>query len=368
MSTSVHVCARCTDNFIVNSKLVTCKLCENSYHLQCVQIKDQVLKVIKDCDNLFWYCDDCVSCVNEKLDIVKSIKLLEQQTKQCVKNSTDILKSLDNENIVSPAKNDWSSVVKKKNNNLPPLLIKPKKASQDSAITKQVVTQKINPSDLSISVKKLKSVGQGTVVIECNDSESLKKLQTSAVAKLSEDYNVELPKTSNPKIVIVGLHEKYLDSEDNFVARLKRQSNLLNGEENNVEIIRKYIPRNKKLLNVVLEVSPAFFRDIIKSGKIFIDWESFPVYEYVGVLRCYKCWRYGHKAANCHQKNIVCPLCNKNHRSSDCSASVHECTNCKYASEVLKIPGVDFKHTVFDKNCISYKKAQENVKSRTQYI
>lgn len=43
-------------------------------------------------------------------------------------------------------------------------------------------------------------------------------------------------------------------------------------------------------------------------------------------------------------------------------------TACKHAHEVLKIPNIDYRHTVFDKKCLCFQRAQERAKSRVQYI
>lgn len=366
MSTGEHVCAHCSDNFIVNSKVISCKLCSDFFHSQCLQIKDSVLKILKENNNLFWYCDTCVVVVNEKLDTAKLINKLEAKTQECINNSAELLKSFENSNEKTD-KNDWVTVVKKKKK-IPPLVITPKNAGQDSSKTKQAVTQKINPSNISIAVNKIKPSGHGSVIIECNDDKSLKKLQDIALTELSEEYNVELPKAGNPKIMIVGISENYLSEENDFAEKILRQCNTLSTEENEIKIVRKYLPKNKKLYNVVLEVSSSYFRDVMKTGKIFIGWESFPVYEYFGILRCFKCWRFGHKAAVCRQAHNICPMCSGNHKSTECVAQSHQCANCKYACEVLKVPNIDFKHTVFDKNCISYRNAQEKAKSRINYI
>lgn len=315
--------------------------------------------------NLFWYCDQCVETVNERLDIARRIDKLEQQTKEHAKTSADIIKKLDSANNGTKENNTWADTVKR--NSFPPLIITPKDENQDSDATKKVVTQKINPENLSIAVKKIKSTSRGTVVIECNDGESLEKLQNTVVAELSDEYKIELPKTTSPKIMVIGIPEKHLDSDENFITKIKGQSKLMDGEETSIRVVKKYIPRNRKLYNVILEANPEVFKEIMKNGRIFIEWESFHVYEHVSVLRCYNCWKYGHKAANCRHEGIVCPLCSQDHKSNECKSTSQECTNCKFAAEVLKIPNVDFNHTVFDRNCVCYIKAQEKTKARTQY-
>lgn len=292
---------------------------------------------------------------------------LELQVAENRLNTTEILKKLEHTSVTNKEQPQWSDIVKK--NPFPPLIIRPKQTDQHSNITKQAVIQNIDPSELSVEVNKFKSVGRGGIVIECGDTKSLQKLQDKAVTKLAENYTIEIPKIANPKVVVVGVHKEYVNNEEEFIKRVKNQSCLeVLGDDISVKVNRKYIPKNKQLHNIVLELSPKAFKCLTGSGKVYIDWDSFPVYEYVGVLRCYKCWKYGHKAVNCQQPNSVCPVCSQNHKSEDCKSNVKECINCKHASEVLKIPNIDYKHSVFDRNCICYIRAVEKARARTHYI
>lgn len=85
------------------------------------------------------------------------------------------------------------------------------------------------------------------------------------------------------------------------------------------------------------------------------------------MFRCFKCWRYRHKAKNYRSTDVVCLLWNGKHKSSDYKASSHECTNYKYAHDVLKVSNLDFAHTVFDKECKSFLRALELAKLRINY-
>lgn len=315
---------------------------------------------------MFWYCNECVVLVRDRLGIAKRLESLERHVVANNASATEILSKLENKSNSLDRENQWSSIVQR--NKFPPLIIKPKNTGQDSVATKKSVVNKINPSDLSVEIKKVKQVSQGRVFIECNDRESLKKLQDKVESELSDEYTVEIPKIANPKVLIVGIQEKFVNNEEEFIQRIKSQSSLAAVTQMDVKIIKKYIPKNKKLNNVVLEVTPEIFNCLLKHKRIYMEWESFPIYEYWGVIRCYKCWRYGHKAIHCRQQNIVCPLCNGKHKSDECKSDSLECTNCKYAHEVLKIPDIEYRHSVFNKECICFKRAQEKIRSRTQYI
>ena len=62
-------CNKCKDNFLVNSKSVTCSSCNGIFHNMCVKVRDSVSKVISDNSNVLWFCDVCLIKIK---DIVKS--------------------------------------------------------------------------------------------------------------------------------------------------------------------------------------------------------------------------------------------------------------------------------------------------------
>ena len=364
---SADVCTRCLDNFVVNTKNISCKVCEKKYHPGCVKLKDSLYKALNDCDNVLWFCDLCIGMVNEKLNITRQIMNLERKTDELLGVTSKICDNVENTNF-SEKKRDtrWSDVVKGKS---PPLLIKPKDAKQNNSnVTKNIIAQKINPCDLSVAVTKVKTASQGSVLIECSDSKSLQTLKNIAVNELSENYDVEIPKLRKPKIIIIGVHEQHLENEIEFINKIKRQNCLNGGNDIEINIVKKYIPKNKKMHNVIMELTPDTFMQIMGKNRIFVGWDSYPVYEYISVLRCFKCCKYGHKAENCKQENYTCPLCSGNHKSDECRSNTVECNNCKYAHNVLKIQEIQYNHTVFDKKCVCYERALDKSKARIQYI
>lgn len=134
--------------------------------------------------------------------------------------------------------------------------------------------------------------------------------------------------------------------------KLQNQGENLRDKE--MKIVKANISKFKKNYNIIMEVTPNVFQWITNRKKIYIGWRSYAVYEHISVSRCCKCWRYGHKAKNCRQDNIVCSNCDQNHKAEECKSEEKQCTNCEYACEVLKIPDVLDNHMVFDKNCTIY--------------
>lgn len=69
----IEKCVRCFTDFVQNDKTIACNFCETKYHLNCVKLDGTVSDVVDSCENLFWFCDDCVSVVQEKLQISKKL-------------------------------------------------------------------------------------------------------------------------------------------------------------------------------------------------------------------------------------------------------------------------------------------------------
>lgn len=56
-------------------------------------------------------------------------------------------------------------------------------------------------------------------------------------------------------------------------------------------------------------------------------------------------------------------MCNGDHVRTSCKSMSYECTHCKPALDVVKIPNIEFNHTIFDKNYKSFVRAIKLSKS-----
>lgn len=167
----------------------------------CVQVKDNANKRISEYSNLLWFCDDCIGIAKERLNLTtviqnmeKKIEVMFEKTKKYVDTVVAARES--------GGEKKWSDVVKRRN---PPLIIKPKNSSQNSDATKTTVAQKIDPTEIAVAVKNVKKASQGSIIIECENDESLKKLHSAAVSELAAEYVVRIPEPRKPRVIIVGV-------------------------------------------------------------------------------------------------------------------------------------------------------------------
>lgn len=87
-----------------------------------------------------------------------------------------------------------------------------------------------------------------------------------------------------------------------------------------------------------VEVSPGLRNTILKTGRIFIDWESCPVVDSLPLIRCFKCNGFGHKSEVCKQTEECCGHCGQTHKTRDCNSnsSQYSCVNCIKHNKIPK--------------------------------
>ncbi|KAE9521345.1 hypothetical protein AGLY_018259 [Aphis glycines] len=102
-------------------------------------------------------------------------------------------------------------------------------------------------------------------------------------------------------------------------------------------------------------VRPSHFRTVV--GKsLYIGMSRCRVKEYVDIVRCFKCQRFGHRAAMCQAKVDTCGRCAvQGHRARDCQGGPVKCANC----------GLKFQSGHSD--CVAMVKATFMVARRTDF-
>lgn len=341
----------------MNSKFLNCDYCEKSFHLGCVKIKEPFVKLKQEHHNIKWFCNECVRIVETKLsNLGEDVSV---KTQEILDKTDKLLNILENQ-----YKPTYSNVLKN-NNTIEPLIIKPKNPNQNSTQTKTILEQKICPENIAVS--KVKQGAHGCVVVHCEDKKSLETLKTKTQNEFGQEYEISTGKKLNPKIKIINVKKEHLMNENDFLAKIKNQ-NLSEHFDKYVKLIRKYTsPKSKKdTFNVILEINPETYKYISKRDKLYVDWDGYKYFDFVSVLRCFRCWKFGHFAEKCTEKQ-VCPKCNLNHKMEECTSNYLECTNCRYCSDVLKIPGIKSDHHVFDSNCPCYQKQLKKSKDRIMF-
>lgn len=247
------------------------------------------------------------------------------------------------------------------------IIVKPKDQGQKSSVTKKTVEDKIDPSELGLEISRVKQVQKGGVAIGCQGGKNLKSVSESIKERLGADYEVKVPEKRFPKIKIVNLEEGILNNEEELVEKIILQNGLTTvGLQRSITVIRRYKGRQGRE-NVILEVDPDTYSLIQRKERLSIGWRSYKFFDDVGVIQCFKCWKFGHMSKECRSEKNICPKCTGDHMAKQCQSQETKCSNCIYATEVLKLPNVDYNHEAYDRNCEAYKRIYKELERKVSY-
>ena len=200
------------------------------------------------------------------------------------------------------------------------------------------------------------------IAVKCNDINDLQKLKKEAETKLME-YDVQISKMIKPRFKIVS-YRGNLKKED-VETCLRDQNQFINDSE---ELKINFIKTNKRKRTQTIygECNATLFKKFVNKGKVFLQWERYPIYEDLDILRCFKCQEFFHKSNNCPNADR-CNYCSENHTVSECQKSNKKCINCLKANAKY---GLDLStdHETSDINCPTYQYHLNVLRGKIDYL
>lgn len=120
-------------------------------------------------------------------------------------------------------------------------------------------------------------------------------------------------------------------------------------------------PKNRRTCHLVIEVSPKTRNALLPKGRIYINYTSHTIKDFITVARCFKCGDLGHTSKHCNG-NEVCTHCGDHgHRRENCSRKNEPkvCVPCKLRKKECKAE--DYKE------CRTYLMMEERIINSTDY-
>lgn len=236
---------------------------------------------------------------------------------------------------------------------------KEKEASQEI----REILRKAIPRSQNIKIKKAVNIGGGGVLLALDHTEDKNKILGN-MALQKEKVKVSEPSAKKPKMILYDVPLDLTARELTQVVFSKNIENLTLEEfEKGFNPIFKVGPKKRSSVHWVIEGSPIVRKLLINKSRIFVDFASCRIKDYLAVTRCFHCQKFGHVAKHCRQQEGVCPHCaSTDHEFKDCPSKNKKpvCSNCK------KI-GKQHDHKVGDSECECYKKALRQLIDRTGY-
>lgn len=244
------------------------------------------------------------------------------------------------------------------------VIVEPMKVQSNDETLGQI-KNKVDVMSLGISVNSVRNGQKGTVIVECETSSDKDKLTAELKKQVGDEYIVKTVNKKLPKIKIIGIEENLNEIEEtDFIKKIIKQNELdVNNENIKIKVIKK-VQRIGKEGVMILEIDPKTHKIVVELQKLKIGWKKCRVFDYVSIIRCYKCWGYSHYAQEC-KNNVTCRKCAGNHNEKECQSQTNKCASCISMVKEFKLTGIDINHKITDRECESYKrivnKAQKSI-------
>ena len=232
---------------------------------------------------------------------------------------------------------------------------KPVKPSDTSALENTCVIEVEKPEDY-IKIKELliesrelnegemnidgiDCTRNGKVSIRCEDEQSKNK-----AFKLLKREGFEIRSTNIKEFafVIFGV-PKILKSEEITEHLQKRDSRFKNNPS--FKILARF-PINKAKDALAFEVDLKTTKMIMEKKHLHIKEKKYKIEEFIELVQCYRCSKFGHRSTECKESKPSCPNCAEEHELKNCTTFYEpKCSNCNS----VKVEEIN--HSSFDIRC-----------------
>lgn len=231
----------------------------------------------------------------------------------------------------------------------------------DVVVTKarQVIMRYKNKKDLEDARDKMKEAetvnGVAKINIPIRRRERL--LVVSVDPVVTED---DVKKALELQISESGIEDVYTGLTDRLESSIIDQGTklllegLLKKPTRNVRIVRKIETRMGKH-NWLIDVDQDSRKALLEARRICIDFERYRIVEFVSIMRCYRCQKFGHFSSSCDGEQH-CPKCAGDHQLKDCKSEQTSCSNCYFEDMTA-----DCNHRADSTSCPAFLKYRESL-------
>lgn len=210
---------------------------------------------------------------------------------------------------------------------------------------------------LGVGINWMMKGAKGKVILEVLQREEKETLTKELERSMGSEYKIYEPKKRLPKIKVVGIEEN-IDrrriEEEELVEKISRKNRLDIAKEGfKIKIVKK-IQINATQKTLILETDPDTQKELLDVGRMNIGFQRYKIYNYVSILRCYKCCGYNHMAKDC-ENEVSYRKCGGAHNGKDCQSEKVKCINCTRMNKKYNVIKTETDHVATHYDCPVYK-------------
>ncbi|GFX99048.1 uncharacterized protein TNCV_4809961 [Trichonephila clavipes] len=335
-----------------------------------------------DVDALFRSLEDCFENLENVLNCAgnPSKKLREDagtalgKLKSYISKSVNGSADLKNSDVASASfeKPSYASIVapsifKNASHSLNNVIVCANENNFTSEEVRQIIRTELNPRKIQVGVKKMRTINNNRVLVQCVSKEDKNRFLT-AIKEKTNTLKVSSPKKRNPNVLLKNLPNEISDHD---VLQLLKDQNL--ELEEKVQFweetkIRFTLKKFENSRHLVLEMNPNCRNLCLNLKFLRENWNVCKIQDFIAINRCFKCFGYHHKAADC-QNGLCCFKCAGKHKSSECNLSTQVCVNCIRFNKKTRDPNkkVNVNHKPYSSCCKCHQFMEKLISSQSTY-
>lgn len=217
---------------------------------------------------------------------------------------------------------------------------------EDKRVAKQIRNDELFAE---FDIKSIKQRGSLSFTVTTTTEQGAIQLEQRLMAKYGDRIEVLKVVETRPMVKITRIENTQRSTRE-IHAQILVQNKWL--ADVDFEIERTY-PVNadpEPYLNLIVQTDLRGQKQMLTHGYIVFGGKECRIYEYVNVLQCVKCQRFGHYARDCTQQP-TCRLCAAGHETKDCDAdqTISRCANCLLANK--SGAKYNYRHRSTDERC-----------------
>ena len=125
---------------------------------------------------------------------------------------------------------------------------------------------------------------------------------------------VEPPRKIGPKVVVFDVENEMTNDDimnELYERNLQRASVSESDFRQRARVVTRTNKKGVNVGNVILELSVGMHEILLNEGRVYVKWRSCKVRDFVNVLRCHRCFAFGHMMRECSVKERLCERCVK---------------------------------------------------------
>ncbi|CAH1107117.1 unnamed protein product [Psylliodes chrysocephalus] len=189
-------------------------------------------------------------------------------------------------------------------------------------------------------------------------NEILRRTQQSTTLDIKDGT-----RQNEPTAILTGLRKEM--TMDELTEALKMENDDLNenfGDRLKLLTVVSTRPcRNPYKENIYIRGPTDIIKYLLKTGKVYVDFQTIFINEATQIALCFRCCKYGHVSKYCKETTPTCYRCGDGHDGNTCNKDIYNCINC----ERLRLTPRG--HQARDANCPIYNKKMDEARAQTSY-